>query len=98
MADRVMNGDDEQPQVTDEVALDAEVLAGATGLKQPEGITQVEERGRTTLPPNLPPKLAAAMTAGAVLWNGGKPPSHRPTIRLRGSGPTMAEMVIEDRR
>ncbi len=34
---------------------------------------------------------------GKASWSGGKPEFAEPRIRLKGKGPTLSEMIIEDR-
>lgn len=54
--------------------------------------------GNAGKPKTLEEKLADLQARGIIHWSGKKfVPSGRP-IPLRGEGPTMSEMIIEDRR
>lgn len=60
----------------------------------------VTDRGRPVariVPVGVPEGLARLMREGRLSWSGRKPvvPKSRP--RLRGRGPTLAEMVTRDR-
>lgn len=43
-------------------------------------------------------KLLAAASRGVIRWSGEKPRLPRRRIKLKGSGPSISEMVLEDRR
>jgi len=43
-------------------------------------------------------KMRELVARGVAQWSGGKPKGLDPPIKLRGKGPTVSEMVIEDRR
>lgn len=47
------------------------------------------------VPAEGPPGIARLIARGAAQWAGGKP-TFRP-VKLRGSGKTLSEIVIEDR-
>jgi len=42
-------------------------------------------------------RLRELVAEGVIHWSGGKPKGLNPPIKLRGKGPTMSEMVLEDR-
>ena len=42
-------------------------------------------------------RLRQLVAEGVVHWSGGKPKGLDPPIKLPGKGPTMSEMVLEDR-
>lgn len=55
-------------------------------------ITPVEtHRDKTTS------RLLELARAGVLQWSGGKPKGLSKPIKLRGKGPSMSEMVLEDR-
>jgi len=37
------------------------------------------------------------VSEGKASWSGGKPEFAEPRIRMKGKGPTLSEMIIEDR-
>ena len=43
-------------------------------------------------------KIWALVDKGVVSWSGGKPKIPKKRVKLRGEGPTMSEMILEDRR
>ena len=45
----------------------------------------------------ISPGLRKLIADGVVEWSGGKPRGMDKPIKLRGKGPTMSEMVLEDR-
>jgi len=45
----------------------------------------------------ISPGLRKLIAEGVVEWSGGKPRGMDKPIKLRGKGPTMSEMVLEDR-
>jgi len=45
----------------------------------------------------ISPGLQKLIDEGVVEWSGGKPEGLSPGVKLRGTGPTAAEMVIEAR-
>jgi prevent-host-death family protein len=45
----------------------------------------------------LTKKLRELVATGRYHWSGGKPKGSNPLIVLRGEGPTMSEMILEDR-
>jgi prevent-host-death family protein len=74
-------------------------------LEQGETIT-VTRRGKPVAlitPPEagddeLTRKIRDLQARGLVRWGGGKPKGLNPPLKLTGEGPTMSEMIIEDRR
>ena len=73
-------------------------------IEQGERVT-VTRRGKpvATLEPIAKPEsdvdaaLWKMVREGKASWSGGKPEFAEPRIRLRGKGPTLSEMIIEDR-
>jgi prevent-host-death family protein len=59
------------------------------GKQQPTTETQEERVRRKTL---------ALVEKGVVSWSGEKPKLPTKRIKLRGKGPTVSEMILEDRR
>lgn len=60
----------------------------------------VTDRGRPVariVPVGMPEGLARLMREGKLSWSGRKPVIPRSRPRLRGRGPTLAEMVTRDR-
>ena len=55
-------------------------------------ITPVEARGDRTAR-----RLREFVTEGVIRWSGGKPKGLRKPIKLRGEGPSISEMILEDR-
>ncbi|HEU4760280.1 MAG TPA: type II toxin-antitoxin system prevent-host-death family antitoxin, partial [Dehalococcoidia bacterium] len=43
-------------------------------------------------------KLGRLAAEGVVSWSGGKPRGLHPRVKLSGEGPSVSEMVIQDRR
>jgi prevent-host-death family protein len=43
-------------------------------------------------------KLAELQAKGIISWSGEQPVFPKKGVKMRGEGPTIAEMVIEDRR
>ena len=65
---------------------------------------KITRRGKAvgTLIPILPEdrlrtKLAELQARGIITWSGKKPTFPRKGVKMKGEGPTMAEMIIEDR-
>jgi len=54
-------------------------------------MTRVEGEDR------LSRRLRELVAAGVIHWSGGKPKGLNPPLKLRGKGPTMSEMILEDR-
>jgi prevent-host-death family protein len=54
----------------------------------------------TPVPDEAGSGLQALVAAGVATWNGKKPrgAGRRGPVKLRGSGPTVADMVLSDRR
>jgi len=73
-------------------------------IEQGERVT-VTRRGKpvATLEPIAKPAsdvdaaLWKMVREGKASWSGGKPEFAEPRIRMRGKGPTLSEMIIEDR-
>ena len=73
-------------------------------IEQGERVT-VTRRGKAvaTLEPVAQPvsdvdaPLWKMVREGKASWSGGKPEFAEPRIRMRGKGPTLSEMIIEDR-
>ena len=42
-------------------------------------------------------RLRELVAEGVIHWSGGKPKGLSPGIKLQGEGPSMSEMVLEDR-
>ncbi len=64
-------------------------------------IITVTRRGHPVarvIPAEIPSGMAKLMEDGKVRWSGRKPQLPRKLIKLRGEGPTAAEIVIEGRR
>jgi prevent-host-death family protein len=66
---------------------------------------RITNRGKTVgtiLPPSdeerLRAKLADLQARGIITWSGQKFVPPKRGVRMRGAGPTMAEMIMEDRR
>lgn len=71
---------------------DGEVLTVTRRGRPVAVISPVEpRRDKTTL------RLTELARAGVVQWSGGKPKGLDKPIKLRGEGPSMSEMVLEDR-
>ena len=85
-----------------------ELISNLTGylrrIEQGERVT-VTRRGKpvATIEPIATPAsdVDAAfwkmVREGKASWSGGKPEFAEPRIRLKGKGPTLSEMIIEDR-
>ncbi len=43
-------------------------------------------------------KLQGLVAGGVLLWAGSKPRFPKRRVKLRGEGPTISQMVVEDRR
>lgn len=61
----------------------------------------VTDRGRPVArlsPPDIPEGILRMMREGRLSWSGRKPDLSRlPTVRLRGDGPTLSDMIIAER-
>ena len=55
-------------------------------------ITPVESRGDRTAR-----RLRELIAEGVIRWSGGKPKGLEKPIKLRGQGPSISEMILEDR-
>lgn len=61
----------------------------------------VTKRGRPVariVPAAASPALARLLEQGRAAWSGARPPELPEPIRLRGQGPTLADLVSEGRR
>lgn len=63
--------------------------ASRNGSGEPAGETERERLER---------KLWALVDKGVISWSGGKPVFPKKRVKLRGKGPTISEMILEDRR
>lgn len=61
----------------------------------------VTDRGRPVArlsPPDIPEGILRLMREGKLIWSGRKPDFDQfPLAKLRGPGPTLSEILIEDR-
>jgi prevent-host-death family protein len=65
---------------------------------------KITRRGKTvgTIVPTpeedrLRAKMAELQARGIITWSGKKPTFPKKGVKMKGEGPTMAEMIIEDR-
>lgn len=65
------------------------VLSPPIGNGQQQTVESDRER--------LDRKLWALVDKGVISWSGGKPKLPKKRVKLRGKGPTVSEMVLEDR-
>jgi prevent-host-death family protein len=66
-------------------------------LSPPNGAEDASARVET-YDERLERKLLALVDKGVLHWRGGKPAGLNPPIKLMGEGPTISEMILEDRR
>lgn len=60
----------------------------------------ITDRGRAVariFPVGMPEGIARLIADGQVTWSGRKPDLSGPTVRLRGPGPSLSDIVIQDR-
>lgn len=63
-------------------------------------VITVTRRGKPVarvIPADMSPGLAKMILEGRLIWSGRKPKLPSGRVKLKGEGPTAAEIVIEDR-